>query len=626
MDNRYDDRKIIAVCTSWEDVENLNLVLDRLIAATESQPFLPMCVAFDRSGVESRGAESIGEFMNFFDIPNLAGYLLFGEMIRSDQINQSIIEIAHRKKLPVFMLERAYNGCINMAFSYRDGFEKVARHLVEDHGCGDIVMVAGIAGNSFSEERIDLCRRILEENGYSLPTEKVVYGEYWDEPTYQALDRYFASGARLPEAFLCANDAMAIAVSIYLSERNIRVPEDVKVAGFDGILQGENHVPAITTARPDFAYMFGKMLDRMRTWCPEETGKTEVWPIPFEFIHRESCGCRQSNTFLSTKKTGELKIENLLYTRHIRAMGNFIRRTLSMNSLDKFSDQLAALFSGWPNPYYFAAVLDENDRMLARCVLHGKHGLFMPGSTFRWKESLVFDQASVRNDPSIRILMAQLLQNEEETMGYLVSGLHVWSQREQYRFEEEALFLSAALNAVVGNRRLAAANKAILRMAEHDYLTGLYNRRGFLHELEQRLQQDTDGKVLTLFAMDMDGLKGINDIYGHQEGDRAIQSLAKAMEKVIGEKGICARYGGDEFAFAFLDDVSLVPQLEKIRSQLETAAREICGQAAYLISASLGASSCPVGSQVSLDQLLAQADQALYADKSSHKSQKSKDR
>ena len=121
-------------------------------------------------------------------------------------------------------------------------------------------------------------------------------------PTYRALNRYFASGARLPEAFLCANDAMAIAVSIYLSERNIRVPEDVKVAGFDGILPGENHVPAITTARPDFAYMFGKMLDRMQAWRPEETGKTEVWPIPFEFIHRESCAAGRATPSSPPKK------------------------------------------------------------------------------------------------------------------------------------------------------------------------------------------------------------------------------------------------------------------------------------------------------------------------------------
>ena len=615
------DRKTIAVCTSWEDVENLNLVLNRLIEATESEGFLPVCIAFDRSGVESRGEESILEFMAAFDIPHLAGVLLFGEMIRSDDINQHIIRFAQEKKLPVFMLERVYDGCINMAFAYKDGFEKVARHLIEYHGCTDIVMVAGIQGNSFSEDRIALCRSILEEYGKTLPPEKVIYGEYWDEPTYRALDGYFASGGRVPQAFLCANDAMAISVCIYLSERNIRVPEEVKVAGFDGILPGESHVPAITTARPDFAYMFGKMLNRMKNWHPEETGKTEIWPIPFEFIPRESCGCVKENSFLSTKKSGELKIDNLIYTRHIRAMGNFIRKTLSMNSLEKLSVQLSSLFSGWPNPYYFAAVLDENDRNLARCVLHGRHGLFASGSVFCRKDSPVTDEEFIRNDPSIRILMVQLLQNEEETMGYLVSGMQAWNLREQERFEEEALFLSAALNAVIRNRRLAEANEAILRLAEHDYLTGLFNRRGFLHELERRLLlPEMQGKVLTLFAMDMDRLKSINDVYGHHEGDFAIQCLAQALEQVIAENGICARYGGDEFAFAFLEEASMLPDLEEIRKRIETTARKLCGQKDYQISASLGACSCSVEGSLSLDLILVKADQALYADKSLHRS------
>ena len=619
----HEDRRIIAVCTSWEDVENLNLILNHLIDAAESRHFLPLCVAFDRNGVEARGEESVREFMAAFSIPNLAGIVLLGEMIRSDAINQHIIRLAQRKKLPVFMLEREYEGCINMAFRYADGFEKVARHLIEEHGCDDIVVVAGIKGNPFSEERISLCRHILEERGKTLPPEKVIYGDFWDEPTYNALDDYFSSGGRLPQAFICINDAMAIAVSIYLSERNIKVPDHVRVAGFDGILQGESHVPAITTSRPDFAFMFGKMLDRINVWRPDEAGTTEVWPIPFAFIPRESCGCMQADTFLSTKKSGELKIDNLMYTRHIRALGNFIRTTLSMDSMEKLSERLSALFSNWPNPYYYAAVLDDKNRGQAYCVLHGRHGLFAPGSSFCWREAPVPDAASVRRDHSIRILMVQLLQNEEETMGYLISGMQTWNQREQDRFEEEALFLSAALNAVIGNRRLEEANNAILRLAEHDYLTGLYNRRGFLRELERRLYlPESRSLTLTLFAMDMDCLKSINDVHGHHEGDYAIQCLAKALEQVTRDKGICARYGGDEFAFAFLDKQSLAPNLESIRESIETAARTICGPKKYSIAASLGVSSSPVRAGLSLDQILAAADSSLYKDKSARKSRR----
>lgn len=610
------NRRIIAVCASWEDEENLNLMLNQLIRATEGTDYLPLCITFDRSGIESRGETSIREFLSAFDVPNLSGLLLFGEMIRSDNINEHLIRLAHEKKIPVFMLERRYDGCINMSLAYGDGFEQVARHIVEEHGCRDVVMVAGIRGNAYSEERIGLCRRILEENGGDLPPEQIIYGDYWDEPTIRALDGYFAAGGRMPEAFICANDAMAIAVCVYLTERNIRVPDQVKVSGFDGILQGEYHEPAITTASPDSMMMFRKMLERITVWDPQDSGTTEEWSIPYALRCRKSCGCERGKAIDTTRKIGDLKLINLTYTRHIRVMGNFIRRTLSMDSLEKLTDCLASLFSLWSDPYCFAAVLDERDPGLSRPILHGVHARFAAGDSFRREGAPVPDFETLCSDRSVRIVLGQLLQNEDETMGYLVSGKDKWNLREQQRFEEQALFLSAALNAVIGNHRLEEANNAILRMAEHDYLTGIYNRRGFLRELERSLRlPEAQGMTLTLFSMDMDRLKSINDAYGHHEGDCAIQCLAQAIRAETEGKGICARYGGDEFAFAFLADTSRLTELEAIRTRIEATARELCGPKEYLISASLGACSCPVRERPSMDQLLAEADRALYSDK-----------
>ncbi len=614
MDSK--ERKVIAVCASWEDVENLNLVLYHMIQVTEGTDYLPMLVAFDRSSIESRGEESIREFLSVFEVENLAGFLLFGEMIRSDTINRQLIRFAHGRELPVFMLERQYEGCINLSLAYREGFERVARHIVEDHGCRNVVMVAGIRGNVYSEERIDLCRRILEEHGSALPQERILYGDFWDEPTTRALNAYFGAGGATPEAFVCCNDAMAIAVCIYLTERNIQVPDQVRVAGFDGILQGEYHEPTITTARPDYTGMFRKMLEKIEAWRPEESGRMEAWTVPFELTPRESCGCERADAFSTTKKIGMLKMLNLTYTRHIRSMGNFIRKTLSMNSLEKLADEIRPLFTMWQNPYCFAAVLDERDPEFARPLIHGVHGRFSSDDRFRWKGALVPDIEILKADPSVRIMLAQLLQNEEETMGYLVSGVNKWDLWEQERFEEQVLFLSAALNAVIGNHRLEQANEAILRVAEHDYLTGLYNRRGFLRELERRLQLSrAQGLTLTLFSMDMDGLKGINDRFGHHEGDHAIQCLARAIQSEMEGKGICARYGGDEFAFAVLAEDSFLPQLDAIRERIEEGAREVCGPREYRISASLGACSRPVRDLATLGQLLVEADRMLYSDK-----------
>ena len=615
-------RKVLAVCTSWEDAENLNLVLKSLIEVAEPRNVLPMCVTFDRSGVESRGEESIQELVTIFDAADIVGVLLFGEMIRSDDINEKIIALAKRKKLPVFMLERQYEGCINLPFAYSEGFEEMARHMIVDHGCRNVVVLAGIKGNSFSEERIDICRRILAERGVELSQEQIIYGDFWDEPTYKALDQYFSSGGAVPEAFICINDAMAISVSVYLSERDIRVPDQVLVGGFDGILQGEQHEPTITTSRPDFEYMFNLMLDRTESWKPEMAGKTESCVIPFHFLRRESCGCvkREHGEFLYTQKIGELKMINLDFSRHIRGLGKFIRGTLSMDSIDKLTECLPPFFSQWGCPYYFAAVIDEKDRGLALPILHGIHGKFDEGEDFSWRERPVPDMDAVLSDSDIRILMVQLLQNQDETMGYIISGINDWTFRSQERFEEEALFLSAALNAVVRNRRLKEANDAILSMAEHDSLTGLYNRLGFRHELERLLTApEYQDKILTLFSMDMDRLKHINDVYGHQEGDNAIQSLARGIRDAAEGKGICARYGGDEFAFALFTDEALDFRAEEIREKIERVARQESANREYLVSASIGASSSPVLNHRPLEELFLEADQKLYRDKEQRK-------
>ena len=115
--------------------------------------------------------------------------------------------------------------------------------------------------------------------------------------------------------------------------------------------------------------------------------------------------------------------------------------------------------------------------------------------------------------------------------------------------------------------------------------------------------------------MDMDRLKAINDSYGHHKGDIAIQCLAQAIRAETEGKGICARYGGDEFAFAMLAETSFLPDLEDIRARIEATAQENAHSKEYRISASLGACDCRVKEHPSLDQLLVQADRALYADK-----------
>ena len=609
-------RRNIAVCASWEDSENLNLFLSNLIPVAAKWNFLPQCITFDRNMVLVRGEDGIREYLSLFEMENLAGMILFGEMIRSDEINLKLIRMAKEKGIPVFMLERTYEGCINIQHVYSDGFEQIVRHMVFDHQCTDLVMVAGFQGNSYSEERIDICRKVLAETGAELRPERVIYGDYWEVPTTAALRQYFAEGGEMPEGFICANDAMAIAVCKYLKEHGYDVPGQIKVSGFDGIILGKLHDPMITTATPDFGNTVSRMMKCITEWDSEDAGKTDHWKMPFIMEKRRSCGCSNCNR---EEAISDLMNENLDYARHIREMGEFIRGTLNMDSMEEMAECLPKLFSRWPEPYYCISVICNDDPDYAVTMMHGGYKSFSQGERYRWRGSPMPDYEKISANHEICIVLTHLLQTMDETIGFLVCGSERWSLREEQRFEEQAIFLSSALSAVVNNKRLREANSEIRKIAEHDYLTGLFNRRGFFDHLDRMLAEpEMQDKTLVFFSIDLDWLKKINDAYGHAEGDYAIQSIAHALELEADGKGTCARYGGDEFALAVFED-EVPGSIEPYRMRIEANAHSYAGEKPYAVCASMGMCARKVSEIPALEQLLAETDKALYEDKQKRK-------
>lgn len=86
-------------------------------------------------------------------------------------------------------------------------------------------------------------------------------------------------------------------------------------------------------------------------------------------------------------------------------------------------------------------------------------------------------------------------------------------------------------------------------MAIRDDLTGVYNRRHFSHELERLIETSTyDGSPLTLALIDLNDFKTVNDTFGHAAGDDVLQRVAGRIVESVGDRGVVARIGGDEFA------------------------------------------------------------------------------
>ena len=156
--------------------------------------------------------------------------------------------------------------------------------------------------------------------------------------------------------------------------------------------------------------------------------------------------------------------------------------------------------------------------------------------------------------------------------------------------------------------------KRLEHIAHYDALTCLPNRVLLADRLHQAITMvQRSGKQLAVVYLDLDGFKAINDQHGHHAGDHLLLSLARHMKQALREGDTFARLGGDEFVAVLVDHGDVSASLSMLNRLLTAAAQPVpFGELTLQVSASLGVSFYPQEEQVDADQLLRQADHAMY--------------
>lgn len=167
-------------------------------------------------------------------------------------------------------------------------------------------------------------------------------------------------------------------------------------------------------------------------------------------------------------------------------------------------------------------------------------------------------------------------------------------------------------------RELKAKNRELDQMAIRDPLTGLYNRRFFDEALTREWQQfQRSGEAFTVIIMDVDAFKAINDDYGHEAGDRALQQVSVTLKANLRESDLIARVGGDEFAALLprTDTEQSRQVVEKLSDVLQSL-RLMTTESEIPMSLSVGTATVPGFPPVtSAAELLRVADKRMYETK-----------
>ncbi len=224
--------------------------------------------------------------------------------------------------------------------------------------------------------------------------------------------------------------------------------------------------------------------------------------------------------------------------------------------------------------------------------------LLLKGETVRYEST--FDFSTVRDQKRNRtakrgtltldVLITPLTGRSKRKEGYLV---HIQDITSRKIFENTLRELSLT-----------------------DQLTGLYNRRGFLKLASQHAAiASRTGEPLTVYFLDLNGMKRINDLFGHGEGDRALILTAGVLRKTFRNTDVLARWGGDEFAVLMVD--AKKGWEESVGNRLSEAVEEVNaeGRLKHPLGLSWGFSSYDPGEGESIEDVVSRADQAMYRHK-----------
>ncbi len=169
--------------------------------------------------------------------------------------------------------------------------------------------------------------------------------------------------------------------------------------------------------------------------------------------------------------------------------------------------------------------------------------------------------------------------------------------------------------------QLVIRSAELQEMASRDELTGLYNRRHFYEAIQTEVERARASREpLALLLLDVDGLKGINDEYGHQVGDVIIANFARVIAKYTRNGDVPARLGGDEFGVIMpdTDKRGAFALAQRLWADLEEKPMYERDGKIVMVNVSIGVSGFPWGGE-DVDEMMHWADADMYANKISRR-------
>ncbi len=575
----------------------------------------------------------LGEYSIFklIDFARFDGAVLMTNTISDPNVRQEIIDRVLDSDIPTVIFDcDEYAEFCNISIDNSKAMNEMVEHIITVHGAKTLNYISGPLANPEAKARYNSFVNVLRKHGLEVDERRIYYGEFRSQDGKNAIEAFEQSNLPLPDAFICANDAMALTAASSLEKLGHRIPEDVKITGFDYTYNAQNFCPSLTSVkRPlyDIGYKACKTLLEMADGG-ENPGTVRMEAFP---VFAESCGCgkEDGNDFRDYKK--KMYSHNERVNSHITLLNRLTARLAETETETEHSEALCDFIS------------ELECEKFSICLTENWKDSFNKGITDHVEEDNAY--CSYVTAPLIwergRMHTAGYFPSNEMFPEEFGNGgnvsyflpLHFGDRCLGYYIITNSEFPITSLlchtltmnisNSLENIRKLFHLNKAmeeLNRLYVIDPLCNVYNRNGFINIVDDMFKECiAKKKSIMLSFIDMDGLKFINDNYGHNEGDFAIQRLASVIQECCGRRSVCARFGGDEFVIfeAGVTAASGDALQRRFDNRIENMNSII--RKPYTLSASVGSIIVAPDENTTLYSIIQEADDKMYEIKKARK-------
>lgn len=568
---------------------------------------------------------------NIVNLPpyeELDGIIIVPDTFPDINLRNNLIEtIRKRAACPVISFRTRVDGFVNVLIDNDSAMERLIAHFIVKHNMTRLALVNGPEFHQDAIVRGECFRRTLEKYGLTVHEEWIINGTFWFDRGKEHVDRLL-SGSRetWPEAIVCANDYMAVAICDECFERGIRIPEDVAVSGFDNMPESMSCYPPLTTVDISVSAIVNKCFDIL---CSVHDGSGEAgteYMIPARDIYRCSCGCESIDirSLLLSVRYARKECDEMF-----QAARSNTYMSVRLQGLDNYYE-MGRIFSGDYNNFRnlyicFCEEYTEKDKTFEPRVegypdkMNMVYGFRdrneIPVQTFDTKE-LIPDDAATGKPMQFYFTP---LHYQNNVFGYVV---HSYDNNECFdkTFQNWMAVVGNAIENIRTRHMFSNLVEELNNQYLHESMTGLYNRRGFDSISREMYQRSvSEYKKMMILEIDMDNLKQVNDRYGHSEGDRAIDMIADALKRSAGNNAVCSRVGGDEFwVIAYDFDKKMMEQyIDNFLNILEQLDEK--EDRPYDVAVSYGSVITDPDAGITLEEYINIADTRMYRNKRSRK-------